>query len=132
MWGIVSVKPLQSKAPGKTGGEGGKLTVAVVLLFCPIDGPICLKLQMEALSTVQLCDDPLQLGLYKGGRQREREEDREKERQTEREADRQREREGHKKERIRQVNIQSKEFHHTTPKSEEASKLHIANLGTLE
>lgn len=47
-----------------------KLTVTIVLLLRPINGSICLQLQVEALSTVQLRHDPLQLGLC-GGRDSE-------------------------------------------------------------
>lgn len=47
-----------------------KLTVTIVLLLRPINGSICLQLQVETLSTVQLRHDPLQLGLC-GGRDRE-------------------------------------------------------------
>lgn len=47
-----------------------KLTVTIVLLLRPINGSICLQLQVETLSTVQLRHDPLQLGLC-GSRDRE-------------------------------------------------------------
>ena len=44
-----------------------KLTVTIVLLLRPINGSICLQLQVETLSAVQLRHNPLQLGLC-GGR----------------------------------------------------------------
>lgn len=43
--------------------SGGKLTVTIVLLLRSINGSICLQLQVETLSTVELRHDPLQLGL---------------------------------------------------------------------
>lgn len=39
-----------------------KLTVTIVLLLCSINSSICLQLQVETLSTVQLRHNPLQLG----------------------------------------------------------------------
>ena len=42
--------------------EQRRLTVAIVLLLRPVDGAIGLQLQVEALSTVQLRHNPLQLG----------------------------------------------------------------------
>lgn len=46
-----------------------KPTVTIVLLLRPINGSIRLQLQVKALSTVQLCHDPLQLGLCEGRRE---------------------------------------------------------------
>lgn len=40
-----------------------RLTVTIVLLLRSINGSICLQLQVETLSTVQLRHNPLQLGL---------------------------------------------------------------------
>lgn len=52
-----------------------KLTVTIVLLLRPINGSICLQLQVETLSTVQLRHDPLQLGLCGGRGSTETQED---------------------------------------------------------
>lgn len=38
-------------------------TIAIIFLFCTIDGPISLELEMKALSTVELGDYPLELRL---------------------------------------------------------------------
>ena len=52
-----------------------KLTVTIVLLLRSINGSICLQLQVETLSTVELRHNPLQLGLCGGtGRQEDRNE----------------------------------------------------------
>ena len=49
------------------------LTVTIVFLLRSINGSICLQLQVETLSTVQLRHDPLQLGLCGGeGPERDR------------------------------------------------------------
>ena len=59
-------------------GVFSKLTKAIVLFLRPVDGPIGLQLQVEALSTVELCDYPLQLGLWREGwRKKEGERERE-------------------------------------------------------
>lgn len=40
-----------------------KLTVTIVLFLGSINGSVGLELQVEPLSAVQLCHNPLQLGL---------------------------------------------------------------------